>query len=89
VTYYVHPQQKWDAKLCKRIAARKLKDAFGTPHPYRGYVYGANPYPVCYNGGCIRGDTWYNGEVRPLARLARGYEWKHIPTWGYHVVKVK
>ncbi len=92
-TFYMNKREVWDAAKCARMARRIAKDGLGTPYPFRG-AYPRYPHGwgrIRYNGGCIRPDTgpkrkWYDGEVFPLPKLAKGWKWVHVPTWCPRIV---
>jgi hypothetical protein len=92
-TYYVHPQEVWDAKRCAKEANHTAKDGLGTPYPFKGYIGSSASVPAAYgrtryNGGCVRGGEWYNGEEKPLPKVADGYEIIVVPTWGWRIRRI-
>lgn len=90
---YIHPRETWTEPQCAKLVKRRTKDAFGTLHPFPGFVStAAGGYPgpgqtVYYNGGCIREGEWYNGEYFPLPIIPEGYDFIDLPTWGIYLRK--
>lgn len=84
---YQHPQEIWDEKKCKKAANYTAKDGLGTRYSFKGYY--SHTIEVRYNGGCIRNGEWYQGERKPLPKLAEGYAWYYRRTWGWQIIKVK
>jgi len=83
--FYQHPQVTLTVKECKKLQVR-CKNAFGDAWPYKGH-YHPLIGPIRYNGGCTRDDEWWPGEVGSVPIVPKGWEVRHIPTWGYHVQK--
>lgn len=88
-TYLVHDAEVWDAKKCEKAAKHTAKDGLGTKYPFKGYIGGQQYGKHRYNGGCVRNDEWYDGEICPLPQVAEGFEIIHIPTWGYRIRKIQ
>lgn len=86
--YFHHPAEEWDAKRCAKEARHIQTDGLGTPYPFRGACPYVKDNPVTYNGGCIREEEWYRGETFELPKLAKGFEWRYVPTWCWQIVKV-
>lgn len=89
---FQYPAEVWDAKTCAQKAKHLAKDGLGTPYPFRGYLGSSACRPSTYgteiyNGGCVHGDEWYNGENRPLPVVAKGFKIVVVPTWGWRIVK--
>jgi hypothetical protein len=90
---YQHPQEEWDAKTCEKLSKRVAKDGLGTKYPFKGYIYqgeiGHHIFgnTVRYNGGCIRDGQWWQGEEWPLPKLADGYKFVYVTTWGWRIVR--
>jgi hypothetical protein len=87
------PQEIWDAKKCKKLANYTAKDGMGTKHPRKGYLGSSASIPpafgtIRYNGGCIHDGVWYQGENRPLPKIADGYEIIVISSWGWYIVEI-
>lgn len=90
--YFVHPQEVWDKAKCSKAARHVAKDGLGTPYPWPGYIGSSTSIPprygsIRYNGGCVRNGKWYEGETRPLPKIAEGFEIIHVPTWGWRIVR--
>ena len=85
--YYQHPQEVWNEARCRKEANHTAKDGFGTPYPFKGYIGFSQWGKTRYNGGCIRDDCWWEGEVRPLPKVTDGFEIIYVPTWGYRIKK--
>jgi hypothetical protein len=91
--YYERSQEVWDAAKCAKAANRTATDSLGTPYPFKGYIESTTGYPCIsygqhrYNGGCIRNDEWYEGEIIPLPKVSAGFEIIHVPTWGYRIIR--
>ncbi len=87
---FQHPQPIWDAKKCEKEAKRTAKDGLGTPYPFKGYI-GCHPQwgVVRYNGGCEREGKWYQGENKPLPKVAEGFEIINVSTWGWRIRKIE
>jgi hypothetical protein len=63
------------------------KDSLGTKYPFRGYI-GSHYGQIKYNGGCIRKDELYEGEIFPLPIIAEGFKIMRVFTWGYRIVDI-
>jgi len=91
--FYIHPRETWDEEKCKKIAKRVARDGMGTKMHFPGYIGSCiAPYgwgKTRYNGGCVRDGEWYDGEIRRLPRVAKGFKIVKRPTWGYQLVKVE
>jgi hypothetical protein len=92
VPLYQLPQETWDAAKCEKMAKHLAKDGLGTPYPFKGYIGGSSSIPpaygpIRYNGGCIREGQWYQGENRPLPKVADGYVIEWVTSWGYRIRK--
>lgn len=90
---FQHVQEEWDHATCERKAKHLASDGCGTPYPFRGYIGSSASRPAAYgtelyNGGIVLYDTWYKGEHRPLPKVAKGFEIRVVPTWGWQIVKV-
>jgi hypothetical protein len=87
--YYQHPQVTWDKETCEKIAKRTVKDGYGTPYPFKGYIHPPTQlgWHVRYNGGCVRNGDWWEGEIFPLPKVSKGFEIEHVSSWGYRLVK--
>jgi hypothetical protein len=84
--YYRPAPEYWDARTCERKAKHTAKDGLGTKYPFKGYI--GNHYgKTRFNGGCIRNDKWYEGQVIPLPVIAPGFKLVHKLTWGWQIVK--
>ena len=44
---------------------------------------------IRYNGGCERDGEWWQGENRPLPKIAEGFEIVVVLSWGWRIVKKK
>ena len=91
-TYYIHPREVWDANRCEKVVKHVAKDGLGTPYPWGGYVgdfrSGMGGYGrIRFNGGCIHEDQWFDGDIRPLPKVAKGFKIISIPAWGYRIIK--
>ncbi len=89
---YNYPAEIWNAAICQKKAKHLAKDGMGTKYPFRGYIGSSASRPSAYgteiyNGGCIHGNEWYNGENRPLPTLATGFKIVVVPSWGWRIVK--
>ncbi len=89
---YTHPQETWDAKKCKEMARQGGVDYFGTKQRPGLIASSASSYPqygqtIRFNGGRIIGDELYQSEYRPLPKIAKGYKFKKILSWGTYIVK--
>ncbi len=89
--FYTHPQEVWNKARCEKQVKHTAKDGLGTPYPFKGYI-GSNAYPggygvTKYNGGCIRNSKLYQGEIKPLPKVADGFEIIHVSSWGYRLIK--
>lgn len=92
---YQHPQEIWDKKTCEKAANHLAKDGLGTPYPFKGYIGSSGGFPayssvygtVRYNGGCERDGQWWQGENRPLPKVADGFEIVFVRSWGWRIVK--
>jgi len=90
--YHVHPQETWSRQDCEKFVKSYETNAFGDRRPYPGYLsppvqvgdWGEN---IRYNGGCIRGGQFRQGEHFPLPKVPKGFKWKHILSWGWHLTK--
>lgn len=71
--------------MISRSAPRR-PDYFGTPQP-QGYVNDLLPKTLDYNGGTVIDDVWYQGVIHPLPKLATGFEFVSVCSWGWHIVK--
>lgn len=81
------PQETWDKAKCEKLAKRKGKNA-----PFKGYLGSAFSIPpaygeIRYNGGCVHGDKWWQGENRPLPIVAEGFEIVYVSMWGWRLKK--
>jgi len=85
--YYAHPQVTLTVKDCEKLQ-RRQKNAFGDKWPYKGH-YLPLIGPIRYNGGCIREEEWYPGEIGLEPIVPEGWEVRYISTWGYHVQKTE
>lgn len=91
--YFTHPAEVWDAKKCERVAKSRRSDSYGTKETRPGRITGsASSYPgygqtVRYNGGCVRGDKWFEGETVPLPTVPENFRFEYVPTWGTYLVK--
>jgi len=84
--FYINKREVWDAKKCAKHAKSNPKDHWGNGHPYKGHYFGKSG-PTRYNGGCIREDKWYQGELHSLPKVHKSYEWLYVETWGYRLAK--
>ena len=82
---YSLPQEVWDEARCQQAAKHTATDGLGTKYPFKGYI-GNNYGETRYNGGCVRDGQWWQGEYRPLPRIASGYEIVYVPSWGWRIV---
>jgi len=76
---YTHQVEVWDAKKCAQFSKRRSADAYGTKDPFPGWTN-------LYNGGCVREEKWYKGEVIPLPEVAEGYEFIQELSWCWRLV---
>lgn len=88
--YHARPRETWDKKKCERVARSRFRDGLGTIGGPRGYV-SCSIYPawgtIRFNGGCVVEGEWYEGWDTPFPKLAPGFVWTHVCTWGYVVMK--
>lgn len=82
---YVHPQETWNETECLKISKANGRDAFGTKQRPGLIASSASPYvsygqTVRFNGGCERNGQWYEGEMKPLPIVPKGWIFKTIPT---------
>ena len=89
--YYTYPQEVWDAAKCEKMAKRIVKDGYGSSFPV-GYLGSNQPNGgkwgvTTYNGGCVIDDKHYKGEIRPLPKVAEGFEIVQHLAWGYFIEK--
>jgi len=88
VKIFTHPQETWSEAECEKWTKKANRDGMGTVGGPRGLINcDSAPYPRygqarIYNGGCIRGDEWYNGEAVPLPVIPATYEFTKISSWG-------
>lgn len=84
--YFRRQPEVWDTAKCERMAKHTAKDGMGTKYHFKGYI--GNHYgKVRYNGGCVRQDQWYEGEIIPLPQIAPGFRLIRRPTWGWQILK--
>ena len=91
--YFTRPQETWTPRQCELAAKRFARDGMGTKYPWPGYI-GSTHCPVSYggygttrfNGGCCHGGDWYEGEIRLLPVVARGFQIIRVPSWGFRIV---
>jgi hypothetical protein len=91
---FQNPREVWDTKKCEKMAKRIARDGLGTPYSFRGYIgHGHGSVPmygkVYYNGGTVKNGKWFQGEDRPLPKVAKGFKIVYRPTWGFQIVKVQ
>lgn len=86
-SYFHHAPEVWDKARCEKAVKHTARDGCGTPYPFKGSFPEVKCGPVRYNGGCIRNDTWYEGEHFSLPVLAPGFKWVSRPTWCWQIVK--
>ena len=89
---YMFPQEKWNKRRCAAAAKHVHLDGCGTALHFKGYI-GCPTEPYGYgktrfNGGCIHNGDWYEGQIRPLPKVAKGYVIVVIPTWGWRIREV-
>jgi len=89
---FQYPQEVWDPATCEKKAKYLAHDGLGTPYPFKGYIGSSASRPSAYgaeiyNGGCIHGNEWYNGENRPLPKVAKGFKIVSVVSWGWRIVK--
>ena len=90
--YFTHPQETWTPRQCELAAKRFARDGMGTRYPWPGYIGSfANPSgsgygKIRFNGGCCHGGDWYEGEIRPLPFVAKGFKIIRVPSWGWRIV---
>lgn len=91
---YTYPQETWDEKKCEKVARRLAKDGYGTPYPERGYFsFSGSAYPqpglgaVRYNGGTIIDGEHYESVEIPLPKIAKGFSFERVLSWGIRLVK--
>ena len=92
-TFYVHPQETWDEKTCKKWA-NKPRAYYGDRRSPKGLIspcssaYAVYGKILEYNGGCVREGKWYHGEFNPLPVIDEKYEFEDMFSWGI-VIKLK
>lgn len=82
---FTYPQETWNAAKCAKAAKHRGADGLGTPHAFTGY----QPYlprTQDYNGGTIVNGEWYQGVIHHLPKLAKGYKWVSVCSWGLRIV---
>lgn len=84
--YFEHPAEVWTKEQCAKAVKKIATDGLGTPYPFSGYIGDSQYGEKRYNGGCIRNDEWYEGEIFPLPIVPEGYKIIRVPTWGYRIV---
>lgn len=82
--YYVHEPENWDHERCVKESKRYHRDGCGTKMHRPGYI-GQHYGKIRYNGGCIREDDWWEGEIIPLPIVSPGFVIIHVRTWGYFI----
>jgi hypothetical protein len=87
MAYYLHAAEIWDAAKCHKAARHIARDGLGTPYPFPGYIGDSFYGTTRYNGGCIRNDQLYEGEIRPLPQVPVGYEIVRVRTWGWRIIE--
>lgn len=98
-TYYRLTPETWDAKQCARMAQCTPTDGLGTPYPFAGICPYRKAGPERFNGGCLVRDgrqvydckdgdktQWVPGVIHTLPRLARGFKWVSVLSWGWRIV---
>jgi len=86
-TYYEYPQETWDEKTCEKWANYAPKDPWGNKPP-KGLINNIGSHRAEYgqvheyNGGCMREERWYDGEIRPLPLIHEDYEFFYLNSWG-------
>jgi len=91
---YTYPQETWDAAQCLKFSRRTQRDGLGTPYPFKGYLPAPHPcathgQPLRFNGGTVIDGEWYAAVLWPLPKVAEGFKWIKIPSWGWHLIKAK
>lgn len=92
--YYHRPQETWDRAKCEKLVKRRIKDGLGTVRTARGYLYASeisghyafDDLKIRYNGGCIRNDKWYQGEISQLPIIPPEFEIVY-DTLGWRIIK--
>jgi len=85
---YIHKPEKWSTQKCERIAKRWTKDAYGTMHPFPGYLGGSRfAGEITYNGGIVINDQWYRGEFFSLPNVPKEFNIIYVNTWGWRLIK--
>lgn len=89
---YTYKAEVWGRAKCLRFSRSIVRDGMGTPHPRPGYLQ--KPHPcgewgemLRFNGGTIIGGEWYQSVKWPLPKVAKGFKWEHILSWGWYLVK--
>lgn len=88
MSYFIHPQETWDEKECLKRSQHVNRDGLGTVGGPKGLINcDSSPYPRYgqirrYNGGCIRGEEWYEGEEVPLPKIPNTFHFVHHSSWG-------
>ncbi len=98
-TYYRLAVETWNAKECAKAAKHTGTDGLGTRHPFPGYCPGIKSGPERFNGGCLARDgkhvydckdgdetQWVPGVIHTLPRLAAGFKWVSVLSWGWRIV---
>lgn len=90
--YYARPRESWDSRKCERTSRSRFRDGLGTIGGPRGLVQcDSTPYPawgtIRFNGGCVEDGEWYRGWDTPFPKLAAGFVWAYVCTWGYVVAR--
>ncbi len=84
---YEHAPEVWDTKTCEKASKHTARDGLGTPYGFQGYI-GCHYGLRTYNGGTIRGEHWYRGEIFPLPKVAEGFRLVYRLSWGWQIVKL-
>lgn len=89
---YTYPQETWGAAKCLKFSRRTQRDGLGTPYPFKGYLPAPHPcathgQPLRFNGGTVIDGEWYDSVMWPLPKVAEGFKWEYLCTWGYRLVK--
>lgn len=85
--YYEIPRETWDAKECAKVVRRIVRDGHGTPHPRKGYAGMALSMwgKTRFNGGCVHGERWYQGNIQRFPIIPDNYEFYSILSWGFYL----
>ena len=94
MAYFTHPQETWTEAECKKRAAKVNRDGMGTVGGPRGLIANCGSSYVQYgqtkryNGGCVIGEEWYEGEIIPLPIIPPTYRFTSVSSWGTIIEKV-